>query len=103
MYSIFSRNSYLDVHFEGQKKAFTIESNEEMKLMLHRCYEAGYPDDIADHTSYRNSQSLCTQFSQEIPEFVDRLVHYNQAKSQHSFQLLLDHILKRYWLILNQK
>ena len=28
--------SYLDVHFEGQKKAFTIASNEEMKLMLHR-------------------------------------------------------------------
>lgn len=38
--------SYLDVHFEGQKKAFTIESNEEMKLMLHRCYEAGYPDEM---------------------------------------------------------
>ncbi|UPS09718.1 carboxylate--amine ligase [Lactococcus lactis] len=38
--------SYLDVHFEGQKKAFTIASNEEMKLMLHRCYEAGYPDEM---------------------------------------------------------
>ena len=38
--------SYLDVHFEGQKKAFTIGSNEEMKLMLHRCYEAGYPDEM---------------------------------------------------------
>ena len=38
--------SYLEVHFEGQKKAFTIKDSEEMKLMLHRCYEAGYPDEM---------------------------------------------------------
>jgi D-aspartate ligase len=38
--------SYLDVHFEGQKKAFTIRDAAEMKLMLHRCYEAGYPDEM---------------------------------------------------------
>ncbi|AYG01354.1 carboxylate--amine ligase [Lactococcus allomyrinae] len=38
--------SYLEVHFEGQKKAFTIASPDEMKLMLHRCYEAGYPDEM---------------------------------------------------------
>ena len=38
--------SYLDVHFEGQKKAFTIRDAAEMKLMLQRCYAAGYPDEM---------------------------------------------------------
>lgn len=38
--------SYLEVQFEGQKKAFTIADSDEMKLMLHRCYEAGYPDEM---------------------------------------------------------
>ncbi|MFC4653107.1 carboxylate--amine ligase [Lactococcus nasutitermitis] len=38
--------SYLEVHFEGQKKAFTIRDEAEMKLMLTRCYEAGYPDEM---------------------------------------------------------